>query len=161
MSQEVLGGPRRSQFPCRIVGNSKQKRSNSSFTFKLFEGGPRSSQEVLGSLRTSQDVLGGHSFLVESYEIRSKSVAIQVSHLNSLRGSQELLGGPRKSQEVLRGPRKSQEVLGGHNFIVESQEIQSKSVAIQVSHLNSLRGSQELLGGPRMSQEVLGGPRKS
>ena len=34
----------------------------------------------------SKDVLGGFSFLVESYEIQSKSVAIQVSPLNSLRG---------------------------------------------------------------------------
>ena len=53
-------------------------------------------------------------------------------------------------------PRRSYEVLGGPSFIVESYEIQSKSVAIQVSHLNSLRGSWELLGGPRMSEDVLG-----
>ena len=79
---------------------------------------------------------------------------MQVSPLNSLRVSQELLGCPRRSQEVIGCPRMSQ-------FPCRIVELQIKSVAIQVLPLNSLRGSQELLGGPRKSSGVLGGHRRS
>ena len=64
-------------------------------TIKLTKTGPNSGPftitdaygNVIASGVTLEQVSTGISFIVESYEIQNKSVAIQVSLLKSLRGS--------------------------------------------------------------------------